>query len=54
MGFLSFLIPLRSIRVYILYWKQLLFSISMNLGVKKIYLSASRLSQYFATILPRF
>ena len=44
----SSLILLRSLRVYIL--KQLFFSISVNSGFRNIYLSASRLRKYLATI----
>ena len=39
---------LRSLRVYIL--KQLFFSISVNSGFRNIYLAASRLVKYLATI----
>ena len=44
----SSLILLRSLRVYIL--KQLFFSISVNSGFKNIYLAASQLGKYLATI----
>ena len=44
----SSLILFRSLRVYVL--KQLFFSISVNRGFRNIYLAASRLSKYLATI----
>ena len=50
---LSFLILLRSLRVYIL--KQLFFSLSVNSGFRNSYLAASRLGpEIFSHYSPRF
>ena len=49
----SYLILLRSLRVYIL--KQLFFSISVSIsvfGLRNIYLAASQLGKYIVTIHP--
>ena len=44
----SSLVLLGSIRVYIL--KELFLSISVDSGFRNIYLAASRLGKYFATV----